>query len=91
MLSFSHNFFVSLSVCHQDNLPLVDQFFITVVKLHDDMNFQAIAYQTGFGKTTVREYFWKWINVMYANLSFRISKLPVLHFQFLQGQVNSIN
>lgn len=56
----------------KDSLPFEDQFFITLVKLRLDVPFELLAYQTGCGETTVKEYFWKWIDVLYAKLSFLI-------------------
>ncbi|XP_070552402.1 uncharacterized protein [Ptychodera flava] len=56
-------------------MSLVDQFFITLIKLRFNLPFEFIAYQTGFGDTTIREYFWKWIDIMYAKLNFLV-KMP---------------
>ncbi|XP_061816547.1 tRNA methyltransferase 10 homolog B isoform X1 [Nerophis lumbriciformis] len=56
----------------KDSLPFIDQFFLTLVRLRLDLSFELLAYQTGRGETTIRTYFWKWLDVMYAKLGFLI-------------------
>uniref|UniRef100_UPI00358FF889 uncharacterized protein n=1 Tax=Myxine glutinosa TaxID=7769 RepID=UPI00358FF889 len=65
------NFFAShVSGRTKDSLASIDQFFITLVRLRLDLPFELISDIAACGETTVRDYFWKWIDVMYAKLSF---------------------
>ena len=41
---------------------------MTLVRLRHDMTFEVLAYLRGIGKTTAIEYFWRWIDIMYATL-----------------------
>ncbi|XP_014674873.1 PREDICTED: uncharacterized protein LOC106814985 isoform X2 [Priapulus caudatus] len=56
----------------KESLPFIDQFFLTLVRLRMDLSFEFISDIAGCGETTVRDYFWKWIDVMYAKLSFLV-------------------
>ena len=56
----------------KDSLPFVDQFFVTLVRLRLDLPFELLSGLTGVSETTVRTYFWKWVDVGYAKLSFVI-------------------
>ena len=53
-------------------LNLKDQFFVTLVKLRQDTNFDYLADQVGLGRTTVADIFWKWVKLIEAKLSFMI-------------------
>ena len=50
----------------------MDQCFLTLVRLRLDLSFELLAYLSGCGETTVRDYFWKWIDVMYAKMNFLV-------------------
>ena len=56
----------------KDSLPFMDQFFLTLVRLRLDLSFELLAYLSGCGETTVRDYFWKWVDIMYAKLNFLV-------------------
>ena len=53
-------------------LTLRDQFFVTLVKLRQDPNFDYIADQVGLSRTTIADIFWKWVKLIEAKLSFMI-------------------
>lgn len=54
------------------NLPQREQLFVTLVKLHHNLSFEFLAQVKGIPKTTMIDYFWKWIDLMYAKLSFMV-------------------
>ena len=53
-------------------LCMDDQILLTLTKLRQNSTFEFLAHVAGVSKTTVNEYFWKWINIMYATLKFLI-------------------
>lgn len=53
-------------------LCMDDQILLTFIKLRQNPTFEFLAHVAGVSKTTVNEYFWKWIDVMYCNLKFLI-------------------
>jgi hypothetical protein len=57
----------------KDSLPFIDQLFVSLVRLHLDLSFELIAYLSGSKESTIRNYFWKWVNLMFTNLSFLVS------------------
>lgn len=52
----------------KDSMPFIDQFFVTLVRLRQDLSFEMISKLTGYGKSTIQEYFWKWVNVAFIKL-----------------------
>ena len=56
----------------KDSLSLRDQFFLTLVKLRRNIPFEMISDLTGPSESTVRNYFWRWIDIMNARLTFLI-------------------
>lgn len=58
----------------KDSLPFLEQFFLTLVKLRLDLPFEFLAHLTDCGEQTVRDYFWKWVDLMYAKLKFLIKQ-----------------
>ena len=56
----------------KNSLPFMDQFFLTLVRLRLDLSFELLANLTGCGESTVRDYFWKWIDIMYAKMNFLV-------------------
>ena len=57
----------------KDSLPFMEQFFLTLVRLRMDIPFEMLAGLTGVSETTARAYFWKWIDVGFAELRFLVS------------------
>lgn len=53
-------------------LPLKDQLFITLVKLRHNVSFDFLAQVRGIPKTTLIDYFWKWIDLLYAKVGFYV-------------------
>ncbi|KAJ8304212.1 hypothetical protein KUTeg_017795 [Tegillarca granosa] len=53
-------------------MPLKDQLFITLVKLRHNMSFDFLAQVRGIPKTTLIDYFWKWIDLLYAKVGFYV-------------------
>ena len=53
-------------------MPFIDQFFVTLVKLRLNLPFDLISYQTGYHTSTIRDYFWRWIDLMYQRLRFLV-------------------
>ena len=49
-----------------------DQFFVTLVKLRLNVKFEHLSDQAGVSKTTVKDIFWKWVNLLDAKLNFLI-------------------
>ncbi|XP_047146255.2 uncharacterized protein LOC124819099 [Hydra vulgaris] len=49
-----------------------DQVIITIIKLKQNLNFDLIAYLSNVSKTTIIEYFYKWLDTMYSKLNFLI-------------------
>ena len=60
--------------CHssKEKLPLEDQFFMTLIKLRHNLTFEMLSTVRGIKKSTSINYFWKWINLLYAKLAFYI-------------------
>ena len=56
------------SETYRTGIPSEDQIILTLVRLRHDMTFEVLAYLRGIGKTTAIEYFWRWIDIMYATL-----------------------
>ena len=54
------------------NVPLIDQFFYTLVKLKHNVKFEYLADQIGIPETTVIDYVWKWINNSHTKLQYMI-------------------
>ena len=50
----------------------MDQFFLTLVKMRTGLTFEFLATHTGVGKTMIA-IFWKWTDIIYANLAFLIT------------------
>ena len=79
-------------------MPLKNQFFITLIKLRMDLPFEFLARVTNYGETTIRDYFWKWIDLADAKLSFLIrfpdreivTKTLPPHFKELYPRLTSI-
>ncbi|XP_033748592.1 uncharacterized protein LOC117333414 [Pecten maximus] len=55
-----------------NNLPLKEQLFLTLIKLRHNLSFDFLAHVKGIPKTTVLDYFWKWIDLMHAKLGFLV-------------------
>ncbi|XP_068237241.1 uncharacterized protein [Palaemon carinicauda] len=80
------------------SMPLKDQLFLTLIKLRMDLPFELIARISGFVETTVRDYFWKWIDLIDAKLSFLVKfpdreilrKTLPPHFKVLYPRLTSI-
>ena len=53
-------------------VPLEDQILLTLRKLRQNTTFQFLAHIRGIAKTSVIEYFWKWVDIMYFKLKFLI-------------------
>ena len=56
----------------KDSMPFIDQFFVTLVKLRLNLPFDLNSYQTGYHTSTIRDYFWRWIDLMYQRLRFLV-------------------
>ena len=56
------------SETYRTGIPFEDQIILTLVRLRHDMTFEVLAYLRGIGKTTAIEYFWRWIDIIYATL-----------------------
>ena len=52
---------------------IIDQSFVTLEHLWLNLSFILSSKFTNFSETTVGDYFWKWIDIMFAKLSFLIS------------------
>ena len=70
--------------------PLIDQYFLTLVKLKHNPKFQYLANQAGISHpSTMTDYFWRWIDLISCKLSFmvqwpdrdRIRQTVPLHFR----------
>ena len=53
-------------------LPMLEQLFLTVVKLKHNVSFDFLAQAKGVPKSTMIDYFWKWIDMMHAKVSFMV-------------------
>lgn len=51
-------------------LPLQEQLFLTLVKLRHNVSFDFLAHVKGIPKTTMVDYFWKWIDMLHAKIGF---------------------
>ena len=49
-----------------------DQLIIMVIKLRRNLTFELLAYIGNIGKSTVNDYFWKWIDILHSCLQFLI-------------------
>ncbi|XP_030834231.1 uncharacterized protein LOC115921180 [Strongylocentrotus purpuratus] len=56
----------------KDSLSYEDQFFFTLVRLRLDLSFEFLAYQTGVAESTIRGYFWLWIDMIFYKLDFML-------------------
>lgn len=56
----------------RQSLPLHDQLFLTLVKLRHNVSFDLLAKVRGLPKTTCIDYFWKWIDLLYAKIGFMV-------------------
>ena len=56
----------------KDSLPFKDQLFFTLVRLRLDLSFELLSYQSGCKESTLRDYFWKWVDIMYAKIAFLV-------------------
>lgn len=54
------------------NISNENQFFITLVKLRQNIKFEYLADQVQVGKSTIIDMFWKWIGIIHSKLSFMI-------------------
>ena len=54
------------------SLPLREQLFVTLVKLRHNLSFEFLAQVKGIPKTTMIDYFWKWIDLMHAKITFMV-------------------
>ena len=52
--------------------PLIDQLFLTLVKLRLNLPFFFLAQDGDLPDSTMRAYFWKWIDILYEKLDFLI-------------------
>ncbi|XP_072043471.1 uncharacterized protein [Amphiura filiformis] len=57
---------------HRKIMAPIDQLFITLLKLRTGLTFKFISIHTNVPKTSVISIFWKWLDVMYTNLSFLV-------------------
>lgn len=64
--------FLSQHVKATGQMPLMDQFFMTLVKLKHDMKFEYLADQVAIPESTVIDYFWKWVDLVHAKLHFLV-------------------
>ena len=55
-----------------DSLPARDQLLITLVKLRHHLSFDLLADIRKIPKSTTIDIFWRWVDLMYAKLSFLI-------------------
>ena len=46
-------------------VPYMEQLFLTLVKLKQDPNFEYLSDQAGIPVSTLTDYFWKWIDLIY--------------------------
>ena len=60
------------STSSNQSLPLREQLFVTLVKLRHNLSFEFLAQVKGIPKTTLIDYFWKWIDLLYAKVSFMV-------------------
>ena len=56
------------SETYRTGIPSEDQIILTLVRLRHDMIFEVLTYLRGIGKTTAIQYFWCWIDIMYATM-----------------------
>ena len=54
------------------SLPLREQLFVTLVKLRHNLSFEFLAQVKGIPKTTMIDYFCKWIDLMHAKITFMV-------------------
>jgi hypothetical protein len=54
------------------SLPLREQLFITLVRLRQNISFRVLSCITSVPKSTLIDYFWKWLDLMYVHLKFLI-------------------
>jgi len=73
IFTFLSQFMIRTSL--SDKYPLRYQLFITLFKVRLDLPFEFIALQCGQAQSTVNDVFWRWINLMTAQLRF-IVHLP---------------
>ena len=64
--------FLPVRSMNKNSLPLKEQFFITLVKLKEGVSFDFLASVRGIKKTTLVDYFWKWVDLMHAKLGFLV-------------------
>ncbi|KAJ8018293.1 THAP domain-containing protein 2 [Holothuria leucospilota] len=55
-------------------ISLMNQFFITLVRVRQDLSFLLIAHLSGCSESLIHLYFWKWIDIMVAKLAFLIRR-----------------
>ncbi|XP_021362625.1 uncharacterized protein LOC110456301 [Mizuhopecten yessoensis] len=55
-----------------NNIPLKEQLFLTLVKLRHNLSFDFIVHVKGIPKTTMLDYFWKWIDLLHAKIEFLV-------------------
>jgi len=53
-------------------LTLDDQLLITIVRLRHNVSFELLMAITGLPKSTVINYFWKWLDLLYAKIKFLV-------------------
>ena len=56
----------------KSNLPYIDQFLMTLVKLRLNQQWENLADQFNSNKTSLNDIFWRWIDILYKHLSFLI-------------------
>ena len=54
------------------SLPPEDQLFLTLVKLRQNVSCDFLAHTKGATKTTAINYFWKWLDLMFAKIGFLV-------------------
>lgn len=77
----------SINIKVKTSLSFMDQFFLMLIKLKTDLSFSLISRISGVGITTVRDYFWKWLDISYANLHFLIRYVIFLILKSFKRQL----
>lgn len=74
--------FTAISVGVKDHnnqaLPNIQQFFLTLVKLTNNLSDEDLAFRFNINQSTVSRYFHKWINIVYIKLKNRVLIWPPL-------------
>ena len=64
--------FCSAKNTNKNSLPFRDQLFLTLVRLKHNVTFEFLARLKGIPKTTMIDYFWKWIELLHSKMSFLV-------------------